>query len=97
MPVSQRNVTKKRTNYFTDMATLPTMAARKRRTSEPSNSNSRPSLKKTRKAPGLSPIPWAADDSVLVWKLLGELEKTENYKVLFGKKTQHKVDKSDRC
>lgn len=73
------------------------MAASKKHTLEYSNSNSQPSSKKSRKAPVLPPISWAADDSFLVWKLLGELEKTENYKVLFGKKTQHEVNGSRRC
>lgn len=76
--------------------TTPTMAGSKKRTSESSNGNSQPSSKKNRKAPALPPIAWAADDSILIWKLLGELEKTENYKVLFGKKTQHEVNSSGR-
>jgi hypothetical protein len=39
----------------------------------------------------LPDIPWADDDFKLVSAFLTELEKTENYKVLFGKKTPGEV------
>ena len=36
-------------------------------------------------------IPWAEDDLKLVLAFLTELEKLENYKVLFGKKNPGEV------
>ena len=39
-----------------------------------------------RKNSVLPDIMWAATDHELVWKLLTEVEKPENHKVLFGKK-----------
>lgn len=64
----------------------------KKHTLESLNKNSQPSSKKSRKASAIPPITWAADDSILIWRLLNELEKIENYKVLFRKKTQHEVN-----
>ena len=51
---------------------------------------------KARKAPKapkakLPDIPWGDDDFKLVSAFLTELEKTENYKVLFGKKKPGEV------
>ena len=37
--------------------------------------------------PSLPKIPWTANGSALIWSLLSEIEKTENRKVLFGKKS----------
>jgi hypothetical protein len=56
------------------------MAVRRKHASS-SNDNSQPSSKKSRKAPdlpALPPIARAADDNSPIWKLFGELEKTEN-------------------
>ncbi|KIM72266.1 hypothetical protein PILCRDRAFT_743132 [Piloderma croceum F 1598] len=39
----------------------------------------------------LPSISWNADDSALLWKLLSEMEKRENAKVLFGKKEKNRV------
>ena len=36
-------------------------------------------------------IPWAEDDFKLISAFLTELEKPENYKVLFGKRNSGKV------
>lgn len=33
----------------------------------------------------IPPIQWAANDNELIWSLLGEIGKIENFKVLFGK------------
>jgi hypothetical protein len=41
--------------------------------------------------PKLPDIPWAEDDDNLVWAFITELEKDENYKVLFGKKDVKEV------
>jgi hypothetical protein len=49
----------------------------------------------THSAPKSSKIPpfnWSENDATLTWKLIGELEKKENYRVLFGKK-----DKAEVC
>jgi hypothetical protein len=35
--------------------------------------------------PSIPSIYWAANDHELTWKLLGEMGKVENFKVLFGK------------
>ena len=34
---------------------------------------------------GLPSIPWAANDSALVWHLIGLVEESENRKVIVGK------------
>jgi hypothetical protein len=47
-----------------------------------------PLPKKPRKPSGLPPISWTAD---LTWRLLGEIEKGEDYKILFGKRSKHEV------
>ena len=41
-------------------------------------------------APSLAPlpkIPWTANQHAITWSLISEMEKTENRKVLFGKRT----------
>jgi hypothetical protein len=47
---------------------------------------SKPALK-----PKIPDIPWGQDKSSLVWDLLAEIEKEENYRVLFGKKDVSEV------
>jgi len=39
----------------------------------------------------LPDIPWSEDDNKLVWAFITELERDENYKVLFGKKDVNEV------
>ncbi|KAF8658174.1 hypothetical protein AX14_007753 [Amanita brunnescens Koide BX004] len=34
---------------------------------------------------GLPPVPWAANKSALVWRLIGLIEESENHKVIVGK------------
>jgi hypothetical protein len=46
---------------------------------------------KARKVSNIPPLPWAAEQSKLIWALLTEVEKTENFKVLFGKRTKGEV------
>ena len=41
----------------------------------------------------LPPISWAENDAALTWSLIGELEKSENFKVLFGKQVNSEVCK----
>ena len=36
--------------------------------------------------PHIPDINWAANQSSLIWSLLAEIEKAENYRVLYGKK-----------
>ena len=50
-----------------------------------------PTGKKSRKSSGLPAISWTADKSFLTWRLFGEIEKAENFKVLFGKRSKHEV------
>ncbi|KDR82164.1 hypothetical protein GALMADRAFT_59519 [Galerina marginata CBS 339.88] len=45
--------------------------------------------------PKLPDIPWSEDEDKLVWSFLTELEKDENYKVLFGKKTVNENTSGD--
>jgi hypothetical protein len=47
--------------------------------------------KKARKVSNIPPLPWTAERSKLVWTLLTEVEKAENFKVLFGKRTKGEV------
>ena len=39
----------------------------------------------------LPDLPWGEDDDKLVWAFITELERDENYKVLFGKKNVNEV------
>jgi hypothetical protein len=39
----------------------------------------------------IPPISWDANQHALTWALLNELEKQENFKVLFGKKDPKEV------
>ena len=41
--------------------------------------------------PSIPPIGWDANQQALTWALLNELEKKENFKVLFGKKDLKEV------
>jgi hypothetical protein len=66
-----------------------------KRTSDVDDNQTLP--KKSSKSHGLPPIPWTADSNVLIWKLVGEVEKSENYKVLFGKRTKHEVSFYGLC
>jgi hypothetical protein len=36
-------------------------------------------------------IDWSGNDGDLIWRLITELEKPENYKVFLGKKDKHEV------
>ena len=36
-------------------------------------------------------VDWQADGQALTWQLVTELEKDENYQVLFGKKDKNEV------
>lgn len=45
-------------------------------------------LKKSKSSVTILSLPWAANDSALVWQLIGEIEVPENFKVLFGKKSK---------
>jgi len=47
--------------------------------------------KKAHKVSNILPLPWTAKRSKLVWTLLMEVEKAENFKVLFGKWTKGEV------
>ncbi|KAF8059891.1 hypothetical protein FPV67DRAFT_1674386 [Lyophyllum atratum] len=40
-------------------------------------------------------IPWVADNGKLIWALITELEKPENYKVFCGKKNKHENTSGD--
>ena len=44
--------------------------------------------------PGISEINWSANISLAVWALLAEIEKNENYCVLYGKKDVAEVSLS---
>ncbi|KIK74428.1 hypothetical protein PAXRUDRAFT_790686, partial [Paxillus rubicundulus Ve08.2h10] len=37
----------------------------------------------------LPPIAWDANDHILVWRLIAEITKPQNFKVLCGKLTKH--------
>jgi hypothetical protein len=52
-----------------------------------------PAARKPRKSSALGTIPWAANKSTLILQLLCEVEKTENFKVLFGKKDKREARK----
>jgi hypothetical protein len=39
----------------------------------------------------LPDIPWAENDGSLIWSLITEMEKPENFKVLLGKKDKKEV------
>ena len=39
----------------------------------------------------LPDIPWTEDNGRLIWSLLTEMEKPENFKVLLGKKDKKEV------
>jgi hypothetical protein len=43
--------------------------------------------------PHIPDINWAANQSLLIWSLLAEIEKAENYRVLYGKKESSEVNK----
>jgi hypothetical protein len=43
--------------------------------------------------PHIPDINWAANQSSLIWSLLAEIEKAENYRVLYGKKESSEVNK----
>ena len=59
---------------------------------KPASAAEQPSVhKKPRKTFALGPIPWAANSHTLAYQLLCEVEKSENFKVLFGKKDKHEV------
>jgi len=47
--------------------------------------------KKACKVSNIPPLPWTAERSKLVWTLFTEVEKAENFKVLFGKWTKGEV------
>jgi hypothetical protein len=42
--------------------------------------------REAQKASTLGTMPWGAKDSSLSWELLTQVEKPENFKVIFGKK-----------
>jgi hypothetical protein len=66
------------------------MSARSKR--KPASTAEQPSVpKKPRKTSALGPITWGANSSFLIHQLLCEVEKPENFKVLFGKKDKHEV------
>ena len=44
-----------------------------------------------KKVSTIPPLPWTAAKSMLVWTLLTEVEKAENFKVLFEKRTKGEV------
>jgi hypothetical protein len=50
-----------------------------------------PVPKKPRKISAIGTITWGANSSALIYQLLCEVEKPENFKVLFGKKDKHEV------
>jgi len=56
----------------------------KRKSNDTQGSDKKPRL-------SLPPIPWAENDAALTWSLIGELEKPENFKVLFGKRDNSEV------
>ena len=39
----------------------------------------------------LPDVDWQANDLALTWELVGQLEKHENYRVLFGKRDKNEV------
>jgi len=51
-------------------------------------------MAKSNSKPSIAPIAWDADQQALTWALLNELEKYENFKVLFGKKDPKEVSLS---
>jgi len=53
--------------------------------------------KKARKVSNIPPLPWTAERSKLIWTLLTEVEKGENFKVLFGKRTKGEVSNWKIC
>jgi hypothetical protein len=53
--------------------------------------------KKAHKVLNIPPLPWTAERSKLIWTLLTEIEKGENFKVLFGKRTKGKVSNWKIC
>jgi hypothetical protein len=66
------------------------MSGRSKR--KPASTAEQPSVpKKPRKASALGSITWGANSSFLIYQLLCEVEKPENFKVLFGKKDKHEV------
>ena len=66
------------------------MSGRSKR--KPASTAEQPSvLKKPQKTSTLGLIPWGANSSFLIYQLLCEVEKPENFKVLFGKKDKHEV------
>jgi hypothetical protein len=66
------------------------MSARSKR-KPPNTAEQAPVAKKPRKISAIGTIPWGANNSSLIFQLLCEVEKTENFKVLFGKKDKHEV------
>ena len=42
--------------------------------------------------PHIPDINWAANQSSLIWSLLAEIEKAENYRILYGKKESSEVN-----
>jgi len=56
----------------------------KRKSKDAHGSDKKPHL-------SLPPIHWTKNDAALTWSLIGELEKPENFKVLFGKQDNSEV------
>ena len=48
-------------------------------------------VKKPCQEVALPAIQWANDNSKLIWSLLTEIEKPENFRVLFGKRNKSEV------
>ncbi|KAI0724894.1 hypothetical protein C8Q72DRAFT_936863, partial [Fomitopsis betulina] len=45
----------------------------------------------SRKKSSVPDIDWKANNGALLWQLIGELEKPENFRVLFGKRDKNEV------
>ena len=50
-----------------------------------------PSQGSSRKKSSVPDIDWKANNGALLWQLIGELEKPENFRVLFGKRDKNEV------
>jgi len=67
------------------------MSARSKRKPPNTDTTQIPVPKKPRKISAIGTISWGANSSALISQLLCEVEKPENFKVLFGKKDKHEV------
>ncbi|KAI0725004.1 hypothetical protein C8Q72DRAFT_935049 [Fomitopsis betulina] len=55
-----------------------------------------PSQGSSRKKSSVPDIDWKANNGALLWQLIGELEKPENFRVLFGKRDKNENTSGDR-